>query len=79
MAFKVIVNRYHQRLQFEEENLKDALAYADSEECFFIGIVNPTTGECWVSRTTAIGYSDADAVADIEASTGVKPTTVIHV
>jgi hypothetical protein len=70
--FIEVVNRYHERLTFEYDDLKEALAGYESEHHFFIGVLDTESLTAYVPRVTAIGYSSELAIEELEEATGLK-------
>lgn len=69
--YRAVINRYHTTLVCDYDNLRDAFKEYDSEEHFFIGIVDSETYDIYLPVTSAIGYTRDAAVADIEHATGL--------
>jgi hypothetical protein len=63
--FLAVVNRYTERQTIDHDTLEEALAEYQSEEHFFIGVIDSETLDAWVPITTALGYSKEEALAEL--------------
>ena len=76
MRYLAVVQRYSANVVHESDSLSEALKEYDSEEHFFVGVLDTVNYVLYFPTVTAIGFGVGQAIEIIKDATNIIPRTV---